>query len=151
MSNPKPVCNQNRRTKAIATSAPIPTRCFIGTLRRRGILRPCSAKWNISDFPTTQDLGKFPLSFWFCCASRVGRRDTVGLSAFALTDHTAGNNSARFSLDGLSLFFLRSAAQMLEIRHLPSPTLALHLKASRVSDAGRFLPPFELLRHCGRV
>ena len=50
ISNPKPVCNQNRRTKAIATSAPIPTRCFIGTLRRRGILRTCSAKWNISDY-----------------------------------------------------------------------------------------------------
>ena len=32
MSNPRPVCNQNRSTKAIATSTPIPTTCFIGAL-----------------------------------------------------------------------------------------------------------------------
>jgi|SRR6266480_100759 len=32
MSNPRPVYNQNCRTKAIATSTPIPTTCFIGTL-----------------------------------------------------------------------------------------------------------------------
>jgi len=40
---------------------------------------------------------------------------------------------------------------MLEIRDLPSPTLAHHLKATCVSGAGHFLLPFGLLRHCGRV
>jgi hypothetical protein len=40
---------------------------------------------------------------------------------------------------------------MLEIRHLPSPPLALHLKASRASGAGHSLPPFGRQRHCGRV